>query len=99
MVLLVDPDEEGLVVVVVDTASLRPEVAGIRLLQVTIALLEQEVVVDQLLLRLLRHAVQRVVLALNSEMISCYYGRCLITVRTRITVDTRITVGVRLLVR
>ena len=50
LVLLVDPDEEGLLIVVVDSSALRPvsvEVAGIK---ETISLLKEEVVGDKLLL-------------------------------------------------
>lgn len=56
MVLLVHPDQERLVVVVVDTSADRPVSASVSGLQETIALLEQEVVIDQLLLGLLVHA-------------------------------------------
>ena len=60
MILLVAPDKEGLVVVVVDTTSGWPETAGVGSLEETIALLEQEVIVDELLLDFLAHAGERV---------------------------------------
>ena len=58
MVLLVHPDQERLVVVVVDASADRPVSAGVRGLQETVALLEQEVVIDQLLLGFLVHALR-----------------------------------------
>lgn len=60
MILLVAPHQEGLVIVVEDAAPGRPEAAGVGRLQKTIALLEEEVIVDQLLLDLLAHAGERV---------------------------------------
>lgn len=56
MVLLVAPDQEGLVVVVEDAASSGPKAAGVCSLEEPIALFEEEVIVDQLLLHLLAHA-------------------------------------------
>ena len=50
------PDEESLVVVVEDATSFRPVVTGVGVLQVAIALLEEEVVRNELVLRLLGHA-------------------------------------------
>lgn len=60
MILLVAPHQEGLIVVVEDATTGWPEAAGVGGLQETIALLEEEVVVDQLLLHLLAHAGERV---------------------------------------
>lgn len=60
MIFLVAPHQEGLIVIVEDTASGRPETAGVGGLQETIALLEEEVVVDQFLLHFLAHAGERV---------------------------------------
>lgn len=60
MVLFVAPDQEGLVVVMEDATSGGPETAGVRCLKETIALLEEEVIVDQLLLHFLAHAGERV---------------------------------------
>lgn len=65
MVLLVAPDQKGLVIVVEYTTSGGPETARVRCLQETIALLEQEVIVDQLLLHFLAHAGKRVKSALE----------------------------------
>uniref|UniRef100_A0A182VAI8 Uncharacterized protein n=1 Tax=Anopheles merus TaxID=30066 RepID=A0A182VAI8_ANOME len=75
MVLLVAPDQEGLVVVVVDTATGRPVAARVGGLQETVALLEQEVIVDQLLLDGLVHAGQRVELALQLTLQPGQRGR------------------------
>lgn len=60
MILLVAPYQEGLIVVVEDTTPGRPEAAGVGGLQETIALLEEEVIVDQFLLHFLAHAGERV---------------------------------------
>lgn len=60
MILLVAPDQEGLVVVMEDATSGGPETAGVRCLEETVAFLEEEVVVDQLLLHFLAHAGERV---------------------------------------
>lgn len=65
MVLLVAPDQEGLIIVVEDTTSSGPETTGVRCLEETIALLEEEVIVDQLLLHFLAHAGKRVKSALE----------------------------------
>ena len=63
MVLLIAPHQEGLVRVVVDTAAGRPEAASVGGLQEAVTLLEEEVIVDELLLDLLRHASQWIELA------------------------------------
>lgn len=60
MILFVAPYQEGLVVIVEDTAPGRPEAAGVGGLQETITLLEEEVIIDQLLLYLLAHAGERI---------------------------------------
>lgn len=65
MVLLVAPDQEGLSIVVENAASGRPETTGVRRLEETVALLEEEVIVDQLLLHFLAHASERVKSALQ----------------------------------
>ena len=65
MVLFVTPDQEGLVVVVVDATASGPVTASIGGLQEAITLLEEEVVIDQLLLHLLGHASKGVVGALE----------------------------------
>jgi len=65
VVLLVDPHQEGLVVVVEDTTSLGPlslEAAG---LEVLVTTLEEEVISDQLLLLGFSHGCEGVVLALE----------------------------------
>lgn len=56
VVLLIAPHQEGLVLVVVDAAAGGPEAARVGGLQEAVALLEEEVVIDQLLLGLLGHA-------------------------------------------
>ncbi|GMR30158.1 hypothetical protein PMAYCL1PPCAC_00353, partial [Pristionchus mayeri] len=66
VVLLIAPHEEGLVFVVEDTASLGPVAAGVGVLEEAVALLEEEVVSDQLVLHLLGHAVKGV--ATNLEL-------------------------------
>lgn len=65
VVLLIAPDQEGLVLVVVDTTAGGPETAGVGGLEETVTLLEEEVVVDQLLLGLLGHASEGVECALE----------------------------------
>lgn len=65
MVLLVAPNQESLGIVVENTASGRPEAAGVRRLEETITLLEEEVIVDQFLLHLLAHAGERIKSALQ----------------------------------
>mmetsp|Transcript_48843 Transcript_48843/g.66506 ORF Transcript_48843/g.66506 Transcript_48843/m.66506 type:complete len:318 (-) Transcript_48843:69-1022(-) len=60
LILLINPDKEGLVIVVEDTSAGRPvsvEVAG---LKETVAFLEEEVVVDKLLLGSFIHTFKRV---------------------------------------
>merc|ERR1719481_466925 len=61
VIILVAPDEEGLVVVVEDTTSRGPVAAGVGSLEEAITFLEQEVIVDELLLNLLGHASERIV--------------------------------------
>ena len=63
LVLLVDPQEEGLGLVVEDAAALGPVALHTGDLQVPVSGNEEEVVVDQLLADLLVHAGQRVVRA------------------------------------
>lgn len=58
LVLFVDPDEEGLGIVVEDTTATGPVTVQVASLKEAVALLEQEVIVNQLLLRLLVHAVE-----------------------------------------
>lgn len=78
MVLLVAPDQEGLSVVVVDTTAGRPETASVGGLQEAIALLEQEVVVDQLLLDVLAHPGQGVERSLQLALQAGEGGRDLL---------------------
>ena len=63
LILLVDPDQEGLVSVVEDAAALGPVALHAGNLQVGIAGHEEEVVVDELLADLLVHSGQSVVVA------------------------------------
>lgn len=65
MILLVAPDQECLVLIVVDTTASGPIPARISGLQETISLLEEEMVVNQLLLHLLSHSGQWVELTLQ----------------------------------
>lgn len=58
MIFFVAPDEEGLVLVVVDATAGWPEAASVGGLQEAVTLLEQEVVIDQLLLNVLAHSGQ-----------------------------------------
>lgn len=60
MILFVAPDQEGLIIVMEDATSGGPETAGVRCLKETVALLEEEVIVDQLLLHVLAHTGERV---------------------------------------
>jgi len=62
LILLIDPDQEGLGVVVEDTTALGPVTLHTGNLQVGISGHEEEVVIDQLLADLLVHASQGVVL-------------------------------------
>lgn len=64
------PDEESLVVVVEDSSSFGPEIASIRSLEMSISLLEQEMICDQFLLSFLRHSIKRIVRSLQSIIIS-----------------------------
>ena len=65
LVLLVDPDEERLRVIVEDASAGRPVAVEVAGFEEPVALLEQEVVVDQLLLSGLVHAFERVERALQ----------------------------------
>lgn len=56
MIFFVDPNQEGFVVVVIDTTSRWPETARVGGLQEAVTFLEQEVVVDQFLLDFFAHA-------------------------------------------
>jgi hypothetical protein len=60
VIFFVAPNQEGLGVVVENATAGGPEAASVGSLQEAIALLEQEVIVDQLLLDLFAHASQRV---------------------------------------
>ena len=65
LVFFVDPDEERLVIVVEDTTASRPVAVKATRLQEPVALLEQEVVINELVLHLPAHSVQWVELALK----------------------------------
>ena len=60
LILLIDPDEEGLLVVVEDASSLRPVSVEVASIQESISLLEEEVIVDQLLLLCSSHGAKGV---------------------------------------
>ena len=49
LILFVDPDEEGLVIIVVDTSVLRPVSVETASIKESISLFEKEVVIDKLL--------------------------------------------------
>lgn len=65
VVLLIAPDQEGLVLIVEDTTAGGPEAASVSGLEETVTLLEQEVVIDQLLLGFLGHTGEGVECALE----------------------------------
>lgn len=65
LIFFVYPNQEGLIVVVVDAASARPVSVQATRFQESIAFLEEEVIVDQLLLDSLVHTIKRVILALK----------------------------------
>ncbi len=69
LVLLIDPDEEGLGLVVEDAPALGPVTLHAGHLQVRVSRHEEEVVIDQLLADLLVHAGQRVVAA---SQVTCW---------------------------
>jgi len=75
VVLLIDPHEESLVVVVVDTAAAGPVAAGVSSLQESVSFLEEEVVVDKFLLNFLAHSSQGVECALVFTSELCEGGR------------------------
>lgn len=75
VIFLVAPDQEGLGIVVVDTATRWPVAASVGGLQEAITFLEQEVVVDELLLDALLHAGQGVELALELSLQARQGGR------------------------
>ena len=60
LILFVDPDEEGLLVVVEDTSSLRPVSVEATSIQESVAFFEEEVVSDQLVLLSLGHRAERI---------------------------------------
>jgi len=61
LILLVDPDKEGLVVVMVDTSSLWPVSLKSSRLEILVTTLEEEMIGDQLFLLLWGHGSERVV--------------------------------------
>merc|ERR1712106_902426 len=63
LILLVDPDEEGLFLVVEDTTTLWPVTLHAGHLQIPVSRDKEEVVIDQLLADLLVHTSQRVVVS------------------------------------
>jgi len=65
LILLVDPDEEGLVVIVEDTTGLWPFTLETARLKVLVTSLEEEVISDELLLLGVSHGSQRVVFTLE----------------------------------
>merc|ERR1719431_2554627 len=73
LILLVDPDEEGLLCVVEDATTLRPVTLHTSNGQVPVSRDKEEVVVDQLLADLLVHASQRVVVSgkVGGEGLNC----------------------------
>jgi len=75
VIFLIAPDQEGLVHVVVDTATSWPEAASVGSLEETVTLLEEEVIVDELLLDFLGHASQWVVGTLQLSLQTGKGGR------------------------
>ena len=65
LVFLVHPDQEGLGVVVEDAAARGPVAVQVRVEEEAVALLEEEVVSDELVLHVLGHALERVEFALQ----------------------------------
>jgi hypothetical protein len=61
VIFFIDPDQEGFVLVVENTASTWPVTARVGSLQESIAFFEQEMISDQLILNIFRHSGQRVV--------------------------------------
>jgi len=90
VVLFVHPDEEGLVVVVVDATGLGPVAVQVAGLQEAVAFFEQEVVFNQLFLGGSVHAVKRVV---GSRKLTCHIAEALsdftFKFSTRLGADTR----------
>ena len=58
LVLLIDPDKEGFRFIVEDTSSIWPVSVEIACLEESISLLEEEMVIDQLLLRRRVHTLE-----------------------------------------
>ena len=61
MILLINPDQESLIVVVEDTTSLRPVSLETSGLEILVATLEKEVISDELFLLSFSHGSKRVV--------------------------------------
>jgi len=75
LILLVDPDKEGLVGVVEDTAALGPVALHTSDLQVGVTGHEEEMVVDELLADLLIHTGQGVV---GTGQVTFHFGECVL---------------------
>jgi hypothetical protein len=73
LIFFIDPDEESLVVVVVDSSSFRPFSLETSRLEVFVATLEEEVIGDELLLLRISHLSERVVLTskISFELSEC----------------------------
>ena len=71
LILLIDPDEESLGVVVENTARLGPFTLETGTLKILVTTLEQEVILDELIALRIRHSAKRVVFALElaSELV------------------------------
>jgi hypothetical protein len=63
LIFLIDPDKEGLGIIVEDTTTLRPITLHTSNLQIWVSRHEEEVVINKLLANLLIHASQRVIVA------------------------------------
>ena len=76
LILLVDPDKEGLVVIVEDASSFRPVSVAPTCFKESVAFFEQEVVLNELLLVLWGHCSKRIVFALEltSEFSTCLHN-------------------------
>merc|ERR1711982_110067 len=60
LILFIDPDEEGLGIIMEDTTTRRPVSVEVASLEESVTFLEQEMVVDELLLDFLVHTLERI---------------------------------------
>ena len=74
LIFFIDPDEECLVLVVVDTSSGRPVSVETTSVEESVTFFEEEVICNQLFLIFLRHGSKRVV---GTSMLTCQLLKCL----------------------